>query len=143
MTMETFVLPRNIYDQIIAHALEGYPEGTRGEEVCGIVAGRNGRAEAIYRAVNAAENRAVRYEVDPRDLLRIFQDMDARGLRLVAIYHSHPRTEAYPSPTDRELAFYPEAYYLIVTLKDRNHPRMRAFRIVDGKATEVEIHVEG
>ncbi len=136
-------LPRAIYDEIIAHALEAYPEGSPGEEVCGILAGRDGRAEVLYRAVNVAENRAVRYEVSPQDLLRIFNDMDARGLQLVAIYHSHPRTEAYPSPTDRQLAFYPDAYYVIVTLRDRSNPRLRAFRIVEGKVSEVDVSVEG
>lgn len=136
-------LPRSIYDEIIAHALEAYPEGTLGEEVCGILAGKDGKAELLYRAANVAENRAVRYEVSPHDLLHIFSDMDARNLELVAIYHSHPRTEAYPSPTDRQLAFYPDAFYIIVTLRDRSNPRLRAFRIVEGKVTEVPVTVEG
>jgi proteasome lid subunit RPN8/RPN11 len=143
LTVETLRLPRNIYDEIIAHAVEAYPEGSLGEEVCGILAGKDGRAEVLYRATNVAENRNVRYEVSPHDLLRIFNDMDAKGLQLVAIYHSHPRTEAYPSPTDRQLAFYPEAYYVIVTLRDRTKPRLRAFRIVEGNVREVPVAVEG
>ena len=51
------------------------------------------------------------------------------GDDLLAIYHSHTRSAAYPSRTDVELAFFPETLYLIVSIADRDAPEIRAFRI--------------
>ncbi len=60
---------------------------------------------------------------------------------MLAIYHSHTHTEAYPSPTDVSLAAWPEAYYLIVSLADEANPVLRAFRIQDGQVSEEELEV--
>jgi len=49
---------------------------------------------------------------------------------------------AYPSPTDVRLAFWPEAYYVLVSLEDPAHPAVRAFRIQDGAVSEEEIRAE-
>jgi proteasome lid subunit RPN8/RPN11 len=65
--------------------------------------------------------------------------MDRKGWDLVGIYHSHTHTEAYPSKTDVELAFYPEALYFIVSLQDRQAPVIRAFRISDGQIAEEDV----
>jgi proteasome lid subunit RPN8/RPN11 len=64
--------------------------------------------------------------------------MEANGEDLVAIYHSHPATQAYPSPTDRAESHYPEAIYLLVSLRDAA-PDVRAFRIRDGWVREVTL----
>jgi proteasome lid subunit RPN8/RPN11 len=69
------------------------------------------------------------YVMDPREQLRIMDEIDDAGQDLVAIYHSHTRSAAYPSRTDVELAFYPDTAYLIVSLADRDRPEIRAFRI--------------
>ena len=48
-------------------------------------------------------------------------------------------SEAYPSATDVRLAFWPEAYYVLVSLMDRESPVVRAFRIEDGRVREEEL----
>jgi len=88
-----------------------------------------------------AERSPVLYRIDPREQLRVFNEMDETGLELVAIYHSHTRSPAYPSNTDVSLAYYPEAAYLIVSLADADKPELRAFRIVDGKVSETELEI--
>jgi len=128
-------LERAYADQMIAHAREDAPN-----ECCGIIAGNDGRATRLYRAVNA-EASPYRYNVDPKDLLRIYRDIDGRGWDVLAIYHSHTHTEAYPSPTDVRLAAWPDAYYLIVSLADEASPVLRAFRIQDGQVSEEELEV--
>ncbi|OGO49581.1 MAG: hypothetical protein A2148_11300 [Chloroflexi bacterium RBG_16_68_14] len=128
-------LERRYVDEVIAHAREDAPN-----ECCGIIAGRDGRPTQLYRAVNA-EASPYRYNVDPKDLLRIYRDLDNHGWDVLAIYHSHTHTEAYPSPTDVSLAAWPEAYYLIVSLADEAKPVLRAFRIQDGRVTEHELQV--
>ena len=129
-------LPRSYSDEIIAHAREDAPN-----ECCGLIAGNDGSATQLYRALNA-EASPYRYNVDPKDLLRIYRDIDGNGWDVLAIYHSHTHTEAYPSPTDVKLAAWPEAYYVIVSLKDDANPVLRAFRIEDGQVTEEELRVE-
>jgi proteasome lid subunit RPN8/RPN11 len=128
-------LPQRFVDEIIAHAREDDPN-----ECCGIIAGNGGSATHLYRAVNA-EASPYRYNVDTRDLLRIYRDLDAHGWDVLGIYHSHTGTEAYPSPTDVRLAAWPEAYYLIVSLADKSNPVLRAFRIAEGEVSEVELEV--
>jgi len=100
----------------------------------------DGTAAQLYRAVNA-EASPYRYNVDPKDLLRIYRDLEDRGWDVIGIYHSHTHTEAYPSPTDVRLAAWPEAHYLIVSLADAANPVLRTFRISDGRIAEEEIEV--
>lgn len=93
----------------------------------------------IIRCANAHQTPMTRYRIDPREQLRAFREMDERGEELVAIYHSHPVSQPYPSPTDRAEAFYPEAVYVLVSLRG-TEPELRAFRIApDGAVLEVVI----
>ena len=112
-------------DQIIAHARESAPH-----ECCGLIGGTpEGRAQTIYRARNLAADPEVTYEAAPEDLFAAQRAMRERGEQLLAIYHSHPRSEdPQPSRTDVRLAYYPSAVYLIVGL-GAAEPCVRAFRI--------------
>jgi proteasome lid subunit RPN8/RPN11 len=128
-----FELPAALRDDILAHARAEAPK-----EACGLVAGRNARATRVIRCTNAHPAAVTRYTIDPREQLRAFRDMEANGEDLVAIYHSHPATQAYPSPTDRAEAHYPEAVYVLVSLRDAT-PDVRAFQIRDGWVREVPL----
>jgi proteasome lid subunit RPN8/RPN11 len=129
------VVARSLIDEIVAHARDELPN-----ECCGIVAADDGNAVEVFRAVNA-EASPVRYGLDPKDQYRIMKEIDDKGWSLGAIYHSHTRSPAYPSQTDVNLAFYPEALYLIVSLVDPAGPDLKAFRIVEGKIEEAELSV--
>jgi proteasome lid subunit RPN8/RPN11 len=122
-------------DEIVAHARDELPN-----ECCGLIAAENGRAVKLFRTANA-EASPVRYGLDPREQYKIMVEIERSGWMLGAIYHSHTRSPAYPSQTDVNLAFYPEALYLIVSLEDANRPDLRAYRIVDGEIEEVELAV--
>jgi proteasome lid subunit RPN8/RPN11 len=119
-------LPRAIADEIIAHARAGLPD-----EACGIVAGRDGVATAFHPARNADAS-PFRYSINPADLLRIVTAIEDAGEDLLAIYHSHTRSPAFPSRTDVELAFWPDSAYLIVSLAG-DPPDLKAFTIRDGR----------
>ena len=128
---------RDLLDEIIAHARAEAPN-----ECCGMVASEDGRAVEVYPAVNAAAS-PLRYELDPKEQLHIQEAIDDSGLELGAIYHSHTRSEPYPSQTDVNLAFYPSSLYLIVGLQT-DDPEVRAYRISDRKdIEEVELEVTG
>jgi len=89
----------------------------------------------IHPARNAAAS-PLKYEMDGMEQYRIQTAIEDAGRELGAIYHSHTRSDPYPSPTDINLAFYPDAVYLILGVKGEA-PDVRAFRIVDG---EVSVH---
>ena len=126
-------LERTFIDEMIAHAKEDAPI-----ECCGIIAGENGRATKLFRARNS-EASPYRYSVDSDDLFRIHREAEANHWSFLAIYHSHTASEAYPSATDVRLAFWPESYYILVSLEDVDQPVVRAFRILDGEVSEEEI----
>lgn len=123
-------------DGIVEHALAEAPN-----ECCGMIAARDGAAVEVHRATNAAAS-PLRYELEPREQLRIETGIEDAGLDLGAIYHSHTRSAPYPSQTDINLAFHPHALYVIVGVAGPE-PDVRAFRIVDGEVSEADLTVEG
>jgi len=118
-------LPKAFADEIVAHALEEEPN-----EACGLLAGKGERVVKLYRVTNTEQSPS-RYNMEPQELYHAYRDMEDNGWDLLGIYHSHPKGQAYPSDTDVELAFWPEALYIIVSLLDRERPTMRAFRITE------------
>jgi [CysO sulfur-carrier protein]-S-L-cysteine hydrolase len=129
-------IPRSIYDQMVEHARAEAPN-----ECCGILGGKDGDAMTLYRATNA-EQSPLRYTLDPNDLFRItFREIPERDEEMLAIYHSHTGSPAYPSQTDINLATYPDAVYLILSLAEDEEP-LRGFRINDGEVAEVDLTVE-
>jgi len=135
---EGFALPGALRERIVAHARESAPN-----EACGLLAGKDGVPGRAIRCANVDETPMTRYRPDPRDLIRAFREMDDRGEDLVAIYHSHPASPAYPSPTDRAESAdergeprYPGAVYVLVSVRT-DEPEIRAFRIKDDIVTEL------
>ena len=61
---------------------------------------------------------------------------------MMAIYHSHTASAAYPSPVDVRLAVYPEVSYVLVSLKDQTHPEVNSYRIQDGTITREDLQVQ-
>jgi proteasome lid subunit RPN8/RPN11 len=129
-------IPRRLYDELVAHAREEAPN-----ECCGMIAARDGEAVAVHRATNSAAS-PLRYEMEPREQLRIMDAIDDAGLEIGAIYHSHTRSAPEPSQTDINLAFYPETLYVIVGVKDAD-PDVRAWEIRDGSVSERSLEVTG
>ena len=134
MVAEALTLPRAMVEAMIRHARAFVPQ-----ECCGLIAAEHGRAVKRYELRNVDPS-VLRYNADPQDLLAAMREMWDHEWKLLAIYHSHTHTPAYPSATDVRLAFYPEAYYVIVSLQESDLPRVRAFRIIDGVVTEHSIH---
>jgi proteasome lid subunit RPN8/RPN11 len=87
-------------------------------------------AETVYPLRNVAADSLSAYEAAPEELFAAQRLMRERGQTLVAIYHSHPRSEdPSPSRSDVRLAFYPAAIYFIIGLRDDGECVLRAFRI--------------
>lgn len=126
-------IAQSLADEIVAHAREGLPN-----ECCGMVGGSDSAAATVYRAENA-EASPFRYSIDAKEQFRLIKAIEERGEELVAIYHSHTKSAAYPSQTDVNLAGWPDAVYLIVSLADPEAPELKGFWIRDGKIEEAEL----
>lgn len=131
--METFTLAPGLTEEIIAHARSGGDQ-----EVCGVVAGREDLGLILYRGRNVSATPRVAFEMDVETLARQI-DFEDQGMTLAAIYHSHPRGPAMPSPTDIAQAYYPDTVTLICSLADPARPSLRGFRIADGRVREVQL----
>ncbi|HKG64688.1 MAG TPA: M67 family metallopeptidase [Solirubrobacteraceae bacterium] len=127
-------ISRELLDDVIAHARADAPN-----ECCGMIASRNGEAVAVHRARNRAAS-PLRYEIDGMEQYKIQSAIEDAGLELGAIYHSHTRSAPEPSQTDINLAFYPEALYVIVGL-EHDEPDVRAWTIVDGQVSPASLEV--
>ena len=123
-----------LFDEMVAHAQQDAPN-----ECCGMIASRNGEAVKVHRATNAAAS-PLRYEIDGAEQYRIQMAIDDEDLELGAIYHSHTRSEPYPSQTDINLAFYPDALYVIVGVAG-DEPEVQAYEIRGGQVSETELQV--
>ena len=123
-------LPGHIVDQIIEHAYEEHPI-----EAVGVVVGRGSEHLRWIPLRNVAGSTEF-YEADPAVLLLLSHQLEDSGDEIVAVVHSHTRTAPVPSKTDIELAFEPNAHYLVVSTRHKQ-PELRAYRIQDGHASEV------
>ncbi len=126
-------LPTAMRDEIVAHARAEAPR-----ECCGVIAGQEGRPVQLYRLTNVEPGTDL-YRIDDTELYHVYRELHERGDVILAIYHSHPVSPAYPSRTDVALAFWSEAFYLICSLAEPGSPDIRAFRIVDERISEAEI----
>lgn len=128
---------KRFVDEMIAHAREDDPD-----ECCGALLGENDTVVALRRVTNT-EHSPYRYNMDPQEFFKVYQEAEEQGWGLWGFYHSHTHTQAYPSQTDRNLAAWSESYYLIVSLEDKEKPVVRAFSIVDDEVTEEDLVVTG
>jgi proteasome lid subunit RPN8/RPN11 len=107
-------------------------------ECCGLLAGRDGIVTTILPTRNALAS-ATAYEVAPAELFALFRRMREEGLEHLGIYHSHPNTDNVPSWTDIERAWYPDAAYFIISPRSDAAKPVRAFRIAEGRSSELAI----
>ncbi len=115
-------IPRMIFEKMVSHALREAPL-----ECCGILAGKGRTVRRMYEMRNRDGSKTT-YFIVPEEQLRVFREMEKEGLDMMAIYHSHPNTIPFPSVRDVRLAFYPDATYLIISLKG-GKTSVKGFRI--------------
>lgn len=139
-------IPRRLHDRMVEHARAEAPN-----EACGVLAGVEGKAVEIFPMTNAEESPTI-YRFDEREQLRVFDEVERSGWALLAFFHSHTHTEAYPSPTDIRDAHwndpvsgaatpaYPGTRYVIVSLA-HGSPDVRSFTFEGGEPVEEEVRI--
>ena len=133
-------MEKRFIDEMVAHAREDLPN-----ECCGILAGRDGRVLKLYRMTNV-EASPFRFSMDPGEIVKVDTEAGDNDWDLLAIYHSHTSSEAYPSDTDVRIAggtaeLWPDVRYVLVSLMHEDNPQVRSFRITDGAITEEHLDV--
>lgn len=123
----------------VCAALARHAESERPAECCGLLSGNDHLVVAHHPLENVAAEPQSRYFASPETLFAAMRRIREAGQQLLGIYHSHPKTAAYPSPADVEAAFYPEALYFIIALEPAIE--MRAFQIENGRIREVRLAV--
>lgn len=103
-------------------------------EACGLIAGRGGNAEAVYPITNMLKS-PVKFRMEPKEQLQALEEIEAAGLELLAIYHSHPSGPESPSATDLKEAHYPVAY--LIWAIHNNEWQVRAYRLDNNSAAEM------
>ena len=129
-------IPRALYDEMLAHARADAPN-----ECCGMLATRDGEAVRVHRTENTAAS-PLRFVIDPPELFSTYTAIEDAGHELGAIYHSHTRTEPYPSQTDINFAAgWPGVQWLIFGLAGEE-PTARIYEIRDGEVLEQPLQVQ-
>jgi len=73
------------------------------------------------------------FMMEPREQFAVMKELRAKGLELLAIYHSHPESPARPSTEDIRLALTPDVSHVIVSLMEPDKPVLKSFRIIAGR----------
>ena len=132
-------ISQKFIDQMIEHSKSEDPN-----ECCGILAGTNGDISKLYKIRNASPS-PYRYVMDPQEMLTSIQDADENGIDLVAFYHSHTHSPAYPSETDTRMAVesvWVDFCYVLVSLEDEDKPVVRFYVIdSDGEVLDEETQI--
>jgi proteasome lid subunit RPN8/RPN11 len=129
-------ISRALVDEMVAHAREDLPN-----ECCGMVAGLDGEAIEVIRVENAAAS-PLRYEMDPKAQYEAWKSIEDGGRELLAIYHSHTKSAAYPSQTDvNQAVAWPDQVYVIVSLADEDAPDVKGYFLKDLRIADAEISI--
>jgi [CysO sulfur-carrier protein]-S-L-cysteine hydrolase len=126
-----------LIDEMVAHARADLPN-----ECCGMIGGSEGEATSLIPVTNSAAS-PLRYEMDPQEQYDALKAIEDGGDELLAIYHSHTKSAAYPSQTDvNQAVAWPEQIYVIVSLADEQAPDVKAYLLNDLRIADVEIDVQ-
>ena len=124
-------LPQDLLDEVVEHARADAPN-----ECCGLIGARDGVAVSVHRTRNVRAS-PLAFEMHGPEVMRIIEEIEDAGGELAAMYHSHTRTEPYPSQTDRNFArLWPGLEWVIVGLAG-DEATVRSFLIEDDAVREV------
>jgi proteasome lid subunit RPN8/RPN11 len=134
-------ISKDLLDQLVGHTLED-----PANEICGVVAVEAGAepaaavAVAVHRAANLHAS-ALRFEIEPMELFRLNEEIEDRAQQIGGIYHSHVRSDPYPSQTDINYSRgWPGVEWIIVGLAGAE-PVVRSYLIEGGQVRDIPLQV--
>jgi [CysO sulfur-carrier protein]-S-L-cysteine hydrolase len=126
-------MDRHVYDAMLLAARRAAPL-----EACGLCGGNDGNVTQFCELTNADAS-GEHYRMLPEEQFAAVKAMRAKGVGLLAIWHSHPATPARMSPEDLRLAYTPDVVYIIMSLSSPGLPEIRGSSVSNGKAEAVDI----
>ena len=140
-------LTRSLYQALRTHGEETYPQ-----ECCGVLLGQiDGETRTVTATARAGNTRTDsahnRYNIDPKDLIRIQRDGRDRGEDILGFYHSHPDHPAQWSQTDLAEAHWFGCSYVITSVEKGRAVITNSFELTgldetDKKFIDEKIEVE-
>jgi proteasome lid subunit RPN8/RPN11 len=128
-----------ICDSAVLDAIAGHARREAPNECCGLLIGRDDRIDEAHAVTNRADDPSRRYEIDPRDFLVHIKRCRGTSRAVIGAYHSHPRSAAEPSASDRAEAFG-EFLYVIAGPVAADVPlHIRAYRLEGGNFRPVRL----
>jgi proteasome lid subunit RPN8/RPN11 len=133
--IERFSIGRPAVEAIVWHARGAFPI-----EACGLILFDGVHPVFVCPLTNqdASERR---FTIDPSEHHGVWRFAEANGWVVGGIFHSHPRSEAYPSGADVSGGSDPDWVHIIVGPVAGNRTTLRAFRIVEGAVSELTVAI--
>lgn len=128
-------IDQSVYEEMLRAAKKAAPL-----EACGLCGGSAAHITKFYELTNADAS-SEHFSMLPQEQFAVIKDMRAKGIKLLAIWHSHPATPARMSEEDLRLAYTPDVVYLILSLASKECPELRGFTIRNGKPEPVCITI--
>ncbi len=133
--MSIISVTQQIVDEIFEQARAEAPL-----EACGYLAGTDGQV-VLRLPLRNADKSPVHFSFDPKEQFEVVKEIRRRGLKPIAVYHSHPETPARPSKEDIRLALDPDMTWVIASLYG-NETTIKSFRITNGSVREERLVIE-
>ncbi|MCX4190733.1 M67 family metallopeptidase [Methylophaga sp. OBS3] len=130
---QTVRIPRTLVNALL-HQAQLSPS----REVCGLV-GRKQDDCVCYPLEMQETDASVMFALNASEQLTAIKAIEAAEQALYAVYHSHPNSPALPAITDEDVADFPEALYLLISLNTKGVLEMRGFDRQSGKLEEVDL----
>lgn len=125
---------KKVYDEILMHTRESYPI-----EACGYLAGNENIIKEIFKLTNV-DNSNEHFAFAPQEQFEAYRKAREKGLKIIAVYHSHPYTPARMSEEDIRLAYDESLFYAIVSLAEKE-PVLKFFKVANNLPLEVSYKI--
>jgi proteasome lid subunit RPN8/RPN11 len=125
-----------VYDDMVRTAIETAPL-----EACGLLGGTDDHVTRFYKLTNADAS-SEHFSMIPAEQFSAVKDMRAGGLRMLAIWHSHPASPPRMSDEDLRLALTPDVAYIILSLASDNDPVIKGFQVSEGIVAEIKVVID-
>ena len=135
-------IKRKEYEVLRQHGEETYPH-----ECCGVLLGQMDGDERVVTAVVRAGNTRTdspqnRYNIDPKELVRIQRGGRGRGEDIVGFYHSHPDHPAHWSSTDLAEAHWFGCSYVITSVEKGKAVLTNSFELAGSDENDKQLNPE-
>jgi proteasome lid subunit RPN8/RPN11 len=130
------ILPQEIRAAIEAHARHEFPY-----EACGLIAADGAGAIRMAYPLSNVERSTSRFTIHPDEHWGALQHAERNGWQIGGAFHSHPTSAPMPSRSDVDGALDPDWIHLIAGPVEPGPVTVRAFRIVKGVVSMLDLEV--